>query len=113
MPSTTNGTPAQQPQAQPQYKYVDLPQVSETFADFISRIQFDGQTLRIEFCVSRLDDQKPSGPATGQRFPACRLVLSATAAIELMNKMQQITASLIKAGVLKSDPPARPAEAVS
>ena len=43
--------------------------------------------------------------ATGKRYPACRLVLSASAAVDLMNKMQQITAGLIKAGVLKQDAP--------
>ncbi len=94
--------PAQQP---PQYQYVDRPEVGETFADFVQRIQFDGQTLRFEFCVSRLDDQKPGAPATGKRYPACRLVLSSAAAVDLMNKMQQITAGLIKAGVLKADAP--------
>jgi hypothetical protein len=94
--------PAQQP---PQYQYVDRQEVSETFADFVQRIQFDGQTLRFEFCVSRLDDQKPGEPATGKRYPACRLVLSSAAAVDLMNKMQQITAGLIKAGVLKADAP--------
>jgi hypothetical protein len=94
--------PAQQP---PQYQYVDRPEVPETFADFVQRIQFDGQTLRFEFCVSRLDDQKPGAPATGKRYPACRLVLSSAAAVDLMNKMQQITAGLIKAGVLKADAP--------
>jgi hypothetical protein len=93
--------PAQQPQVQ--YQYVDLPEVSEIFADFVHRIQFDGQTLRLEFGVSRLEDHKPPAPPTARRFPACRLVLSATAAVDLMNKMQQITASLIKAGVLKSE----------
>lgn len=93
------------PQPQVQFQYVDLPEVSETFADFVHRIQFDGQTLRIEFCVSRLEDQKPPAAATGKRFPACRLVLSATAAVDLMNKMQQITAGLVKAGVLKAEQP--------
>ena len=92
-----------QPQPQVQFQYVDLPQVSEVFADFVNRIQFDGQTLRLEFCVSRIEDHKPPAVATGKRFPACRLVLSATAAVDLMNKMQQITAGLIKAGVLKSE----------
>jgi hypothetical protein len=95
---------AQAPKAQVQYQYLDRPEVTETFADFVQRIQFDGQTLRIEFCVSRLDDQK--SPATGKRYPACRLVLSTGAAVDLMNKMQQITAALIKSGVLKSDAPA-------
>ena len=100
-----------QPQsaAPPQYQYVDRPEVSETFADFVQRIQFDGQTLRLEFCVSRLDDHKPGTPVTGKRFPTCRLVLSAAAAVDLMNKMQQITAGLVKAGVLKADAPPAPA----
>jgi hypothetical protein len=97
---------AQPPQVQPQVKfdYIDRPEVSEIFADFVQRIQFDGQTLRLEFCVSRLDDQKGPNAVEGKRYPACRLVLSASAAVDLMNKMQQITAGLIKAGVLKAEP---------
>lgn len=95
-------TPVQQTQVQLQY--VDRLEVTETFADSVHRIQFDGQTLRLEFTVTRLEEQKPPAPATGKRYPACRLVLSNAAAIDLMNKMQQITAGLIKAGVLKAEP---------
>ena len=100
-----------QPQsaAPPQYQYADRPEVSETFADFVQRIQFDGQTLRLEFCVSRLDDHKPGTPVTGKRYPTCRLVLSVAAAVDLMNKMQQITSGLVKAGVLKQDAAQTPA----
>jgi len=95
---------AQAPQTQVKYQFVDRPEVDETFADFVHRIQFDGQTLRLEFCVTRIEDQPASGGGpTGTRYPACRLVLSAAAAVDLMNKMQQITAGLIKAGVLKAD----------
>src|SRR5580765_7153257 len=100
---------AQAPQAQTQtqvtYQYVDRPEIAETFADFVNRIQFDGQTLRLEFCVTRIEDQSASEGAKATRYPACRLVLSAAAAVDLMNKMQQITANLIKAGVLKADQP--------
>ena len=95
-------TPVQS--AQVQVQYVDRPEVSETFADSVHRIQFDGQTLRLEFAVTRLDDHKPPAPASGKRYTTCRLVLSNAAAIDLMNKMQQITAGLIKAGVLKAEP---------
>ena len=99
----------QAPQApQIPYEYVDRPDVDEVFADFVNRVQFDGQTLRFEFCVSRLDDQRPQGGVSGKRYPSCRLVLSAAAAVDLMNKMQQITATLIKSGVLKADPPKAP-----
>jgi hypothetical protein len=99
---------AEAKQAQVKYQYIDRPEVAEVFADFVQRIQFDGQTLRFEFCVSRLEDQQPGAPAAGKRYPACRLVLSAAAAVDLMNKMQQITASLVKAGVLKADAPKAP-----
>ena len=95
--------------APPQFQYVDRPEVSETFADIVQRIQFDGQTLRLEFCVSRLDDHKAGTPVTGKRYPTCRLVLSAAAAVDLMNKMQQITSGLVKAGVLKQDAAQTPA----
>lgn len=98
---------AQAPQTQVKYQYVDRPEVVETFADFVNRIQFDGQTLRFEFCVTRIEDQASGGPQ-GTRYPACRLVLSPAAAVDLMNKMQQITANLIKAGVLKADQPKPP-----
>jgi hypothetical protein len=100
----------QSPQSQVQYQYVDRPEVEETFADFVQRIQFDGQTLRLEFCISRLEDQQASAPPVGKRYPACRLVLSVGAGVDLINKMQQITANLIKAGVLKQDAPASPAQ---
>lgn len=100
---------AQAPKPQVQYEYADRPEVSETFADFVQRIQFDGQTLRLEFCVSRMNEHKQGEPASGMRYPACRLVLSVPAAIDLMNKMQQITSGLIKAGVLKQDAPQAPA----
>ena len=73
--------------------------------NFVQRIQFDGQTLRLEFCISRLEDQQPSAAPVGKRYPACRLVLSVGAGVDLINKMQQITANLIKAGVLKQNSP--------
>src|SRR3954453_15922672 len=101
---------AKAPQTQVKYRYVDRPEVVETIADFVNRIQFDGQTLRFEFCVTRIKDQPTTsgGGPTGTRYPACRLVLSTAAAVDLMNKMQQITAGLIKAGVLKADQPKPP-----
>jgi hypothetical protein len=88
-----------------QFQYIDRPELAEVFADFVHRIQFDGQTLRFEFGVTRLEEQQPPAATTARRYPSCRLVLSAGAAVDLMNKMQQITASLIKAGVLKADAP--------
>ena len=89
-------------------RYVDRPECSETFADSINHVYFDGQSLRLEFGITRLDDVKPNTPVTGRRYPAQRMVLTPSAAVELINRMQQVGAALAKAGVVKANPPAAP-----
>ena len=85
-------------------RYVDRPDCAETFADSINNVYFDGQSLRIEFGITRLDDIKPNTPVTGRRYPAQRMVLTPGAAVELINRMQQVGAALAQAGVLKATP---------
>ncbi|MBV1697104.1 MAG: hypothetical protein KGK33_12535 [Hyphomicrobiales bacterium] len=93
-------TPAT-PRPQATIRYVDRPDVTETFADSISGLVFDGQTLRIEFAVTRLDEVKPGAAITGRRYPTCRLALPPATAIDLINRMQQIGAALGQAGVVR------------
>lgn len=83
-------------------RYLDRADMVETFADSITGLIFDGQTLRIEFGVTRFDDVKPNTAITGRRYPACRLVLPPPAAVDLINRMQQIAAALTQAGVVKA-----------
>jgi len=85
-------------------RYIDRPDCAETFADSINNLSYDGQSLRIEFGVTRVDEMKPNTPATGRRYPACRLVLPPAAAIDLINKMQQVAAALVQAGLVKPTP---------
>src|SRR4051812_19104506 len=64
--------PAQSEQSQRQsasLRYVDMPECTETFADSINGLFFDGQTLRIEFGITRMDEVKPNTPMTGRRYP--------------------------------------------
>jgi len=89
-------------------RFIDRSDVVETFADSVSGLIFDGQTLRIEFAVTRLDEVKPNTPVTGRRYPASRIVLPPAAAVDLINRMQQIAAALTQAGVVKAA--ARPGE---
>ena len=86
-------------------RYVDQPDMAETFADSINHVYFDGQSLRLEFGITRLDEVKPNTPVTGRRYPAQRMVLTPLAAVELINRMQQVGAALAQAGVLKTNPP--------
>jgi hypothetical protein len=95
--------PAAQSERQPaSIRYLDRADMEETFADSITGLIFDGQTLRIEFGVTRFDDVKPNSPISGRRYPACRLVLPPAAAVDLINRMQQIAAALTQAGVVKA-----------
>jgi hypothetical protein len=84
-------------------RYVDQPECRETFADSINSVFFDGQTMRIEFGITRMDELKQGQQPSGRRYPACRLVLPVNAAIELINKMQQTANALQQAGVVKTN----------
>ena len=85
-------------------RYIDRPECVETFADSINNVYFDGQSLRVEFGITRLDEVKPNAPVTGRRYPAQRMVLTPSAAVELINRMQQVGVALTQAGVLKPTP---------
>jgi hypothetical protein len=90
----------------PSLRTVDRPELAETFADCITGAYFDGQTLRLEFGVTRLDPMRPNQTVTGRRYPACRLVLSPAAAGELAGRMQQIGNAVAQAAAARSGRPA-------
>jgi len=113
-PTTSKADPAtaaagQKERQSATIRYLDRADLEEIFADSINELRFDGQMLRIEFGVTRFDDVKGGAPITGRRYPACRLVLPPAAAVDRINRMQQIGAALTKAGVVKATP--RPSEA--
>lgn len=87
-------------------RYIDRPEIGEVFADAVTGLLYDGQTLRMEFAVTRFDEIKPNGPISGRRYPTCRVALSPAAAIELINRMQQVATALTQSGVAK--PTSRP-----
>ena len=82
---------------------IDRPDLSETFADSVSNVSFDGQSWRIEFSVTRLEPLKGQ-VVSGKRFPTCRVALTPTAGVDLMRQLQEVAASMQKRGVLKAMP---------
>ena len=94
---------AQQPMIR--ISYVDRPEVAETFVDTVEKLSFDGQTLRMELCVTRMDDPNPPHPPTGRKFTACRLVLQPLAVLDLADKLQQLVAMLEQQGIVKRGVP--------
>ena len=79
--------------------------IEETFADSLGQCFFDGQTLRLELCSTRLDEAKPP-PAkpTGKRHVVARIVLTPRGAVELLNACNQIAGAFKQAGILKEAP---------
>ena len=93
----------------PEPKYIDRPEVSEVFADRLEHLFFDGATVRMEFTVTRTDPaQMVAGKAMTEprqwSYTACRVVLSARGAAELLNKMQELQGVMIQNGVLQARP---------
>jgi hypothetical protein len=54
--------------------------------------------------VTRFDELKPNSPITGRRYPSCRVALSPAAAIDLINRMQQVATALAQSGAVKAAP---------
>lgn len=88
-------TPAAAEPAQP--AYVDDASIAETYVDTLERIHVDGQIIRLEFSVMRWD----GGNGTPGRRTACRVVLPAKGAVDLLNRMNQLQDVLVRAGALK------------
>ena len=86
-----------------EYQYVDRPEISETYVDTLEKMVFDGQTLRMEFCVNRMNEPKPPNPPTGKKYTACRLVLPPMGLIEMTNKLNGIVAAMEKQGIIKKE----------
>src|ERR1700684_1572926 len=97
---------AQNEQRTATIRYIDRPEIGEVFADSVTGLLYDGQTLRMEVAVTVYDETKPKAPIRGRRYPTCRLALSPAAAIELINRMQQVATALTQSGAAK--PASRP-----
>jgi hypothetical protein len=96
--------PAQSERQTATIRYIDRPEINEVFADAVTGLLFDGQTLRVEVAVTRFDEIRPNMPISGRRYPAARLALSPAAAVDLINRMQQVAAALTQSGTAKPTP---------
>jgi hypothetical protein len=92
-------------------RYLDRADLEEIFADSISGLIFDGETLRVEFVVTRFGKEMADSPISARQYSVCRLVLPLTAAIDFVNRIQQMAPALTQAGVVKAAPQQRGTEA--
>ncbi len=88
-------------QIPPKVQYTDRPDLPETFVDSIHATFFDGQTFRIEFCVTRMEEHRPPNPPVASRFPVCRLVIPPKTMIEFFNQLHGFMEALESNGMLQ------------
>ncbi len=89
-------------------QYVDRLDVVETFVDSTGLVSFDGNTVRAELCVTRMNEPAPPKPITGRKYPVARLVLTPTATVDLFNHLQTMIDAMEKQGLVKRHQPAPP-----
>jgi hypothetical protein len=94
-----------QQQQMSQARYVDSAHPAETFADSLHTMVWEGNTLRIEFCVTRFPDAALKGEKQPEQHPVCRLVLTAPVAAALFNRLQETMNALAKAGTVSTHKP--------
>jgi hypothetical protein len=95
--------PAQTPQ-QVQLQYVDRPEVSETYADSLEKAMFDGNSIKMEFVVNRLNPPVVSKPPGGKKVTSSRLVMPLAGIIQMVSQLKDIMASLEQQGIIKTTP---------
>lgn len=76
-------------------------EVSETFADQVGMVSFDGSVLKLDFVAVRLSATMPPAPATGERHVVARLVLSPGGTVDLINQIKKLADQLTQAGLIK------------
>ena len=88
-----------------QARYIDNVHPAEIFADSLHTMVWEGNTLRIEFCVTRFPDAALKGEKQPEQHPVCRLVLTAPVAAGLFNRLRETMNALTKTGVVSTQEP--------
>lgn len=86
-----------------QIEDVDLPHMPETFVDSLGLGTFDGNTMRLELRITRVNPPAPPAPPSARRFPACRLIMTPQLVIDLHNQLSQFIGVMEQQGLVKRE----------
>lgn len=84
-------------------KYVDRPEIPETYVDLMEKGVFEGGMARLEFCVIRMNEPKPPSAPTGKKLTACRLVMPLTEFAKMAEKFGSILAQFERDGIVQRE----------
>ncbi len=87
--------------AEDKLKYIDRPDVSETFSDSLGLCHFRDNVALVEFCVTRIDEPNPPNPPAGRKYPVARVLLTPETIVDLFRFTQGMMAFMQKEGIIK------------
>lgn len=88
-----------------QIRYIDRPELAETFVDSIGMVNMNNGIGSIELCVTRFDKLEPPKPVTAKKYPVARIVITPQALIELHQNLAKFMAVMEKEGIIKIEQP--------
>ena len=91
---------------EPKKQYVDRVDLTETYADSVRNVTFDGSTIRAELCVTRLEEATPPAAPIAKQYPVCRVAMRPDAAVDLFVRLQQLMGWMEQRGIIKRQQPA-------
>lgn len=84
-------------------KYVDRPEVAETFVQSIEKMNVGEGLVTIELCVHRIKSIVPPNPPKGEKVTAARLVMALSEFTEMFNKLAGLVNAMEAQGLVKRD----------
>jgi len=88
-----------------QVQVIDRPDLPEVFCDAVGLSTFDGNSIRVELCVTRLNPPKPPEPPTARRYVAARLVITPEASVDLWNQLSGMVRVMEEKGMVRREAP--------
>lgn len=81
--------------------YVDRQDISEIFADSVSKVYINNNMLRIEYIANRINDIKNGSQPSGHAVVVCRIVMPVNSIIDISAKLQDLISKLRASGVIR------------
>ncbi len=84
----------------PPSRYIDRPEIGEIFADGAEHFFYGENVVKMTLSSTQWPTPKKGQTYRGQRYPVCRLVLTAKAAVEVYNQLHQFMTVFEQEGLI-------------
>lgn len=86
-------------------KYIDRPDLLETYVDSVGMCTMYNNVYRMEFTATLLDEvpKDHKGPPRGRKYPAVRMAMSIPTLVDLYNNLNNVMGILAQQGQISRE----------